>query len=229
MAAHNRLWGAERIRGELLKLASRVSKRAIQKYMKHVRPKRARGQTWRTFLRTHAAEVWACDCLQGMDLFFRPLFAFFMIELKSRKVIHVNVTRTPTDPWVARTAPRSDSVWANPKIAHPGYRQEIWAEFCASGHNKWDQGASNAVSNSPGECCLRTLSLKREAGMPGCFPDLPREATLPASESVCRVLQSSPTASRAWAAASGAADAYSSSISAGEQGARHSGVGWITP
>src|SRR5439155_3476797 len=36
------------------------------------------------------------------DLFFRPLFAFFIIEHKSRKVIHVGVTRSPTDPWVAQ-------------------------------------------------------------------------------------------------------------------------------
>ncbi len=41
MAAHNRLWGAERIRGELLKLDIQVSKRTIQKYMKQIRPKRA--------------------------------------------------------------------------------------------------------------------------------------------------------------------------------------------
>ena len=40
--------------------------------------------------------------LQVTDLFFRPLFAFFIIELKSRKVIHVNVTRTPTDLWVSQ-------------------------------------------------------------------------------------------------------------------------------
>jgi len=65
-------------------------------------PLRARGQTWRTFLHNHAAEEWACDFLQVTDLFFRPLFAFFIIELKSRKVIHVKVTRTPTDPWVAQ-------------------------------------------------------------------------------------------------------------------------------
>jgi transposase InsO family protein len=102
MAANNRLWGAERIRGELLKLDIRVSKRTIQKYIRQVRPKRARGQTWKTFLRNHAAEIWACDFLQVTDLFFRPLFAFFIIELKSRKVIHVNVTRFPTDPWVAQ-------------------------------------------------------------------------------------------------------------------------------
>src|SRR6266849_4224897 len=28
--------------------------------------------------------------------------AFFIIELKSRKMIHVGVTRSPTDPWVAQ-------------------------------------------------------------------------------------------------------------------------------
>lgn len=102
MAANNLLWGAERIRGELLKLDIRVSKRTIQKYMRHVRQKRPSGQTWKTFLRNHATEVWACDFLQVMDLFFRPLFAFFFIELASRKVIHVNVTRSPTDLWVAQ-------------------------------------------------------------------------------------------------------------------------------
>ena len=37
MAANNRLWGAERIRGELLKLNMNVSKRTIQKYMKQIR------------------------------------------------------------------------------------------------------------------------------------------------------------------------------------------------
>jgi putative transposase len=60
--------------------------------MKYIRPKRAPGQNWKTFLRNHAAEMWACDFLQVTDLFFRPLFAFFIIELQSRKVIHVNVT-----------------------------------------------------------------------------------------------------------------------------------------
>jgi transposase InsO family protein len=102
MARNNRLWGAERIRGELLKLGIRVCKRTIQKYMRNVRPRQPRGQKWSTFLRNHAANIWACDFLQVTDLFFRPLFAFFLIELKSRKVIHVGVTRSPTDAWAAQ-------------------------------------------------------------------------------------------------------------------------------
>ncbi len=102
MATNNRLWGAERIHGELLKLGLQVCKRTIQKYMRTVRTQKPRGQMWVTFLRTHAGQIWACDFLQVSDLFFRPLFAFFLIELKSRKVIHVGVTRSPTDPWVAQ-------------------------------------------------------------------------------------------------------------------------------
>jgi putative transposase len=40
MAKENQLWGAERIRGELLKLGLRVCKRTIQKYMRNVRTPR---------------------------------------------------------------------------------------------------------------------------------------------------------------------------------------------
>jgi putative transposase len=102
MAAENRLWGAERIQGELLKLGIRVSKRTIQKYMRQARPPRKSGQTWATFVRNHARDTWACDFLQVTDLLFRPLFAFFIIELGSRRVIHVGVTRQPTDEWVTQ-------------------------------------------------------------------------------------------------------------------------------
>jgi putative transposase len=95
MAVQNRLWGAERIRGELLKLGLRVCKRTIQKYMRQVRTTRPRGQNWATFLHNHAEQIWACDFLPVTDLLFRSLFAFFIIELHSRKVIHVGVTRSP--------------------------------------------------------------------------------------------------------------------------------------
>jgi putative transposase len=83
--------------------------------MKQIRPKRAPGQTWKTFLCNHVAETWACDFLQVTDLFFRSLFAFFIIELKSRKIIHVNVTRSPTDPWVAQQLREATPYGQTPK------------------------------------------------------------------------------------------------------------------
>lgn len=102
MAAANRLWGAERIRGELLKLGIRVAKSTIQRYLREVRPPRRTGQPWATFLRNHAPAVWACDFLPVTDLLFRPLYAFFVIALETRRVVHVGVTRHPTDAWVAQ-------------------------------------------------------------------------------------------------------------------------------
>jgi putative transposase len=65
MAVKNRLWGAERIRGELLKLGIHVCKRTIQKYMRPVRVSQPKGQKWSTFLHNHAKDVWACDVLAG--------------------------------------------------------------------------------------------------------------------------------------------------------------------
>ena len=102
LAAANRLWGADRIRGELLKLDIRVSKRTIQRYLRQARPPRRSGQAWSVFLRNHAPEVWACDFLPVTDLLFRPLHAFFIVALGSRRVVHMGVTRHPTDAWVAQ-------------------------------------------------------------------------------------------------------------------------------
>jgi transposase InsO family protein len=102
MAKGNATWGAERIRGELRKLGVDVSKSSIQKYMEEVHKHRASKQTWAKFLRNHASEIWACDFLQTYDLFFRAVFVFVIIELESRRIAHVGVTRNPTDEWTAQ-------------------------------------------------------------------------------------------------------------------------------
>jgi putative transposase len=100
MAKENRLWGAERIRGELLKLGIRVSKRTIQKHMPKVR--RNSSQTWATFLKNHAADTWACDFTVVHDLLFRPRYIFVIIELQTRRIVHTAVTRSPADDWTAQ-------------------------------------------------------------------------------------------------------------------------------
>jgi putative transposase len=101
MANENRLWGAERMRGELLKLGVRVAKRTIQRYLQGARPEGPGGsQTWRTFLRNHT--VWACDFLQVYDIWFRPIFAFFVVDVNAKRVVEVGVTRAPTQAWAAQ-------------------------------------------------------------------------------------------------------------------------------
>src|SRR4051794_14955681 len=58
MSREYRLWGTERIRGELLKLGLVVSKRSIQRYRRRG-PASPSSQTWRTFLANHAHHSWA--------------------------------------------------------------------------------------------------------------------------------------------------------------------------
>ena len=103
MARENLTWGAERIRGELLKLGIRCSKSTIQRYLKGRHAHGPGRQTWATFLRNHHAQpIWACDFLQTHDIGFRAIFVFVIIELSLRRVVQLSVTRHPTQQWVAQ-------------------------------------------------------------------------------------------------------------------------------
>ena len=64
-----RLWGTERIRGELLKLGIVVSNRSIRRY-RWRGPVRSPSQTWRTFLTNHAHHLWAADLFTVPTLTF---------------------------------------------------------------------------------------------------------------------------------------------------------------
>src|SRR5207245_4893280 len=73
LSRENRLWGTERIRGELLKLGIVVSNRSIRRY-RWRGPRRPPSQTWRTFLRNHAHHLWAADLLTVQTLTFKTLY-----------------------------------------------------------------------------------------------------------------------------------------------------------
>ena len=110
MARENQFWGAEKIRGELLKLGIQVGKPTIQKYMRQVR--RRSGQNWRNFLKNHAQDIWACDFMVVHDLLFRPIYIFIVIAHQTREIMHTAVTRHPTDEWVAQQL-REATPWGN--------------------------------------------------------------------------------------------------------------------
>jgi Integrase core domain. len=102
MAKENQLWGAERIRGELLKLGIEVSKRTIQRYLPKEKKSRSSSQNWATFLKNQASDIWSCDFTVVNDWLFRQWYIFVLMELKTRRIIYVGVTKYPTDEWTAQ-------------------------------------------------------------------------------------------------------------------------------
>jgi len=111
MARDNRLWGAERLRGE------------------SARPRPPSGQSWATFLRNHLHQIWACDFLQTYDIWFRPLFAFFIIELGSRKIVSVGVTSNPSSSWVAQQLRNATAFGVGPRFIIRDRDDKYGSEF----------------------------------------------------------------------------------------------------
>ena len=81
MSLANRLWGAPRIHGELLKLGIEVAQSTVAKYM--ARSGRGRSQTWKTFLHNHAAGIGAMDFLIVPTVGFRLLFVLVILQARA--------------------------------------------------------------------------------------------------------------------------------------------------
>jgi len=100
MSLANRLWGAPRIHGELLKLGFQVAQSTVAKYM--LRSGRGRSQTWKTFLHNHAAGIAAMDFLVVPTVGFKLLFVLVILRHQRRRLISLSVTANPTAEWIAR-------------------------------------------------------------------------------------------------------------------------------
>jgi transposase InsO family protein len=100
MSLANRLWGAPRIHGELLKLGIEIAESTVAKYMG--RRDRRPGQSWRTFLRNHADGIAAIDLLVVPTIGFRLLYCLVIMGHGRRNLVHHAITAHPTAEWIAQ-------------------------------------------------------------------------------------------------------------------------------
>jgi transposase InsO family protein len=100
MSRANGLWGAPRIHGELLKLDIEVAQSTVAKYM--IKRPRRPGQSWATFLRSHAPGIAAADMFVVPTVGFRLLYCLVLLAHGRRGLIHHAVTAHPTAEWVAQ-------------------------------------------------------------------------------------------------------------------------------
>ena len=100
MSRANPLWGATRIRGELLKLGIEIAQTTVAKYM--TRDRKPPSQGWRAFLENHAGDIIATDFFTVPTVTFRVLFVLVVLSHDRRVILHTNVTAAPTAEWTAR-------------------------------------------------------------------------------------------------------------------------------
>ena len=107
MGRENPRWGCLRIKGELTKLGVRISATTIRTLLRAnglgPAPRR-QGPGWGEFLRAQAHGILAIDFFTVETAFLRTLYVLFAIELGSRRVAILGVTRRPNSLWVTQQA-----------------------------------------------------------------------------------------------------------------------------
>jgi putative transposase len=127
----NQLWGAERIRGELLKLGITMSKRTIQKYIRLVRKTSSFTQNWATFIKNQMGDIWTCDFTVAYDWLFHPMYIFVIMELKKRQIIQMGVTDSPSDEWTAQQLREATPFGRHPKYLIRDRDSKYGSQFSA--------------------------------------------------------------------------------------------------
>ena len=102
MKKDNFLWGARRISGELNKLGIDIHYttvyRVIQTFRKNgfIKP----SGCWEKFLKSHWESLFATDFFTIDSLFGKRLYVFFIIQLKSRRLVQWRITEHSTREFV---------------------------------------------------------------------------------------------------------------------------------
>ncbi len=114
LAEDNPTWGYRRIQGELKHLGIAIAPSTVWSILRSEgidpAPRRS-GLSWREFLNRQAAGIIACDFLTVDTVFLRRFYAFFFIEIATRRVHLAGVTSNPEASWVTQQARNLVSTW----------------------------------------------------------------------------------------------------------------------
>ena len=219
MAAANRLWGAPRIHGELLKLGIDVAERTVSRLI----PKRRTppSQTWRTFLTNHVRDLVAIDLFTVPTARLRVLFVLVVLAHHRRRVLHFNVTEHPTAAWTAQqivdTFPDDSAptylLRDHDGIYGPAFRQRVKGmgicEILTAPHSPWQNPFAERLIGSIRRECLDHVLVLSERHLHRILTRYCRVLSPGAHSPLARQRCTRPTANRATGARQGHPDSRS--------------------
>lgn len=101
----NPTWGHRRIHGEIIGLRYQLSPATVWNMLDRARidpsPRRT-GPTWRQLCTMQAKSMLACDFAHVDTMMLRRPYVSFVIEVATRRVHILGMTRHPTRPWVTQ-------------------------------------------------------------------------------------------------------------------------------
>ena len=85
--------------GELLMLGIEVAESTVARYM--TRRLGPPSQSWKTFLRNHAAGIASIDLFVVRTISFKLLYGLVILRHARRRLVRISVTNNPTAEWIA--------------------------------------------------------------------------------------------------------------------------------
>ena len=127
----NFLWGARRIRDELRKLSIEVSHETICKVIQHFRnPGDSRGSiSWKRFLSSHWNSLFACDFFTTTTFSMVTWYVFFIIELKTRKIVQYGITTNPNRQFLRNQFSEFEYEYPDSTIIHDNSGELRWFPY----------------------------------------------------------------------------------------------------